>query len=119
MLFSEIYVAVALPSSHYLGEVVIQIDSYPAGGLFLTLTHVSPIGEQVGHLWYNLGIMVPISAALPGLPGQSQLLNHLPLVSRQCPPHSTLPPVVHTLYLPVCGLSCTTQLRGQNDLSAN
>jgi len=25
-------------SSHYLGETAIQIDSYPAGGLFLALT---------------------------------------------------------------------------------
>ena len=30
--------AAALSSSHYPGETVIRIDSYPAGGLFLALT---------------------------------------------------------------------------------
>jgi len=59
--------AAALSSSHYPGETVIRIDSYPAGGLFLTLTHASPVGE-LGHLWYDSGIVAPISAALPGLP---------------------------------------------------
>ena len=60
--------AAALSSSHYPGETAIRIDSYPAGGLFLTLTHASPVGEQVGHLWYDSEIAAPISAALPGLP---------------------------------------------------
>ena len=60
--------AVALSSSHYLGETAIRIDSYPAGGLFLALTHASPIGEQAGYLWYNSGIAALISAALLGLP---------------------------------------------------
>jgi len=60
--------AAALSSSHYPGEMTIQIDSYPAGGLFLALTHASPIGEQAGHLWYDSGIVAPINAALPGLP---------------------------------------------------
>ena len=32
---------------------MIQIDSYPAGELFLTQTHTSPIGVASGHLWYN------------------------------------------------------------------
>jgi len=45
-----------------------RIGSYPAGGLFLALTHASPIGEQAGQLWYDSGITAPISAALPGLP---------------------------------------------------
>jgi len=60
--------AAALSSSHYPGETTIRIDSYPAGGLFLALTHASPVGEQAGHLWYDSGIAAPISAALPGLP---------------------------------------------------
>jgi len=60
--------ATALSSSHYPGETVIRIDSYPVGGLLLALTQASPIGEQAGHLWYDLGIAAPISAALPGLP---------------------------------------------------
>ena len=60
--------AAALSSSHYLRETVIRIDSYLAGGLFLTLTHASPVGEQAGHLWYNSGIAALISAALPRLP---------------------------------------------------
>jgi len=60
--------AAALSSSHYPGETAIQIDSYPAGGLFLALTHASPVGEQAGHLWYDSGIMALIGAALPGLP---------------------------------------------------
>jgi len=60
--------AAALSSSHYLGETAIRIDSYPAGALFLALTQASPIGEPAGHLWYDLGFMAPISAALPGLP---------------------------------------------------
>ena len=30
--------AAALSSSHYPGETAIRIDSYPAGGVFLTLT---------------------------------------------------------------------------------
>jgi len=64
MLFSEIYIAATLPSSHYLEETAIWIDPYPAGGLFLVLSQVSPIGEQIGHLWYNLEITVLISAAL-------------------------------------------------------
>ena len=59
--------AAALSSSHYLRETAIRIDSYPAGGLFLALTHASPVGEQVGHLWYDSGIAAPISAALLGL----------------------------------------------------
>ena len=60
--------AAALSSSHYPGETAIQIDSYPAGGLFLALTQASPVGEQAGHLWYDSGNVSPISAALPGLP---------------------------------------------------
>jgi len=60
--------AAALSSSHYPGETAIWIDSYLAGALFLALTHASPVGEQAGHLWYDSGIMAPISAALPGLP---------------------------------------------------
>ena len=60
--------AATLSSSHYPGETAIRIDSYPAGGLFLTLTRASPVREQAGHLWYDSGIAAPISAALPGLP---------------------------------------------------
>ena len=60
--------AAALSSSHYPGETAIRIDSYPAGGLFLTLTQVCPVGEPAGHLWYDSGIAALISAALPGLP---------------------------------------------------
>jgi hypothetical protein len=60
--------AAALSSSHYPGETAIRIDSYPAGGVFLALTQASPVGEPTGHLWYDSGIAVPISAALPGLP---------------------------------------------------
>jgi len=60
--------AAALSSSHYPGETAIRIDSYPAGGLFLALTHASPVREQAGHLWYDSGIAAPISATLPGLP---------------------------------------------------
>jgi len=60
--------AAALSSSYYPGETVIRIDSYPAGGLFLALTHAFPVGEQAGHLWYDSGIAAPISAALLGLP---------------------------------------------------
>ena len=41
---------------------------YPAGGLFLALTRASPVGEPMGHLWYDSEIVAPISAALPGLP---------------------------------------------------
>ena len=60
--------AAALSSSHYPGETEIRIDSYRAGGLFLALTHASPVGEQAGHLCYDSGIAAPISAALLGLP---------------------------------------------------
>ena len=60
--------AAALSSSHYPGETAIRIDSYPAGWLFQALTPASPVGEQVGHLWYDSRIAAPISAALPGLP---------------------------------------------------
>jgi len=60
--------AAALSSSHYPGEMTIRIHSYLAGGLFLALTQASPVGEQTGHLWYDSGIVAPISAALPGLP---------------------------------------------------
>ena len=60
--------AAALSSSHYPGETTIRIDSYPAGRLFLALTQASPVGETVGHLWYDSEIAAPISAALPGLP---------------------------------------------------
>ena len=60
--------AAALSSSHYPGETAIRIDSYPVGGVFLALTQASPVGEPVGHLWYDSGIVAPISAALPGLP---------------------------------------------------
>ena len=60
--------ATTLSSSHYPGETAIRIDSYPAGGLFLAVNQVSPIGEPAGHLWYDSEIAAPISAALPGLP---------------------------------------------------
>ena len=60
--------AATLSSSHYPGETVIRIDSYPAGGLFQALTDASPVREQAGHLWYDSGIAALISAALPGLP---------------------------------------------------
>ena len=60
--------AAALSSSHYPGETANRIESYPPGGLFLALTHASPIGEEAGHLWYNSGIVAPISTTLPGLP---------------------------------------------------
>jgi len=60
--------AAALSSSHYPGETAIQIDFYPAGGLFIALTQASPIREQAGHLWYDSGTVAPISAALLGLP---------------------------------------------------
>ena len=59
--------AASMSSSHYPGETAIRIDSYPAGGLFLALNQASPVGEQAGHLWYDSGIVAPISAALPGL----------------------------------------------------
>jgi len=39
-----------------------------SSGVFLGLTHASPIREQVGHLWYDSGIAAPISVALLGLP---------------------------------------------------
>jgi len=55
-------------AAHYSGEMTIRIDSYLAGGLFLALTHASPIGEQAGHHWYDSGITAPITAALLGLP---------------------------------------------------
>jgi len=60
--------ATALSSSHYPGDMVIRIDSYPAGGLFLALIQASLVGEQTGHLWHDSGIAAPISVALPGLP---------------------------------------------------
>jgi len=60
--------AAALSSSHYPGETAIRINSYPAGGLLLALTHASPVGEQAGHVWYDSWIMALISAELPGLP---------------------------------------------------
>jgi len=69
-----------LSSSHYPGEMAIQIDSYPARGLFLALTHASPVGEQAGHLWYDSAIAAPTT-----LPGRSGLLTHLALVLRQWP----------------------------------
>ena len=59
--------AAALSSSHYPGETVIRIDSYPTGGLFLALTQASPVREPAGHLWYDSGFAAPISAALAGL----------------------------------------------------
>jgi hypothetical protein len=47
---------------------VTRINSYPAGELFLTETHTSPVGVASGHLWYNPGtkFVGPISAALLG-----------------------------------------------------
>jgi len=45
-----------------------ESNSYPAGGVFLALTQPSPVGEPMGHLWYDSGIAAPISAALLGLP---------------------------------------------------
>ena len=36
-------------SSHYPGETVIRIDSYLAGGVFLTQTQADQINS---HLWY-------------------------------------------------------------------
>jgi len=60
--------AAALSSSHHPGETAIQINSYPVGGLFIALTHASPVREQAGQLWYDSGIAAPISTALPGLP---------------------------------------------------
>ena len=48
-----------------------QIDYYSAEGVFLTLTRHTPLRAAVDHLWYNLGISGPISAALSGI-------SHLP-----------------------------------------
>ena len=42
-------------SSHYPGETAIRIDSYPAGGVFLTQTLLPPSGSQTSHLWHNSG----------------------------------------------------------------
>ena len=40
----------------------------PAGELFLTQIHASPVGVALGHLWYNLGIVAgSISAAPSGI----------------------------------------------------
>ena len=35
-----------MSGSHYPGETVIRIDSYPAGELFLTHTHTPPSGSH-------------------------------------------------------------------------
>jgi len=81
-----------------------ESNSYPVGGLFLALTQASPVGEPMGHLWYDSGIAAPISAALPGLPlcqgGQEFELTCLWAYAKG-PPHTALHPVVRTLYLPV------------------
>ena len=74
----------------------------PAGELFLTQTHTSPVGVASGHLWYNSGIVVgPINAAPSGI---------LPVCQEvQARPTLGLTPLAPRTFLlpPVCALSLT------------
>ena len=63
-----IYVAAAQSSAHYPGETAIRIDSYPAGGVFLTQTQAYRAKAALGHLWYNPGIVAPSCPAPSGSP---------------------------------------------------
>jgi hypothetical protein len=50
--------------------MVIRIDSYPVGKLFLTQTPAYPRQAAIGHLWDNSGtkFVGPISAAPSEMP---------------------------------------------------
>ena len=47
---------------------MIRIDSYPAGGVFLTQTQAYRVKAALGHIWYISGITAPSSAAPSGSP---------------------------------------------------
>ena len=110
-----------LSSSHYLGEMAIWIDSYPARELFLTYTHTSPIRVASGHLWYNLG---PKSRLRPAPYPQRYYKYARKLGTQTRPwthaigfPNILIVSRVRTLTTRVPGLSWATRLRGQNNLS--
>ena len=70
---------------------MIRIDSYPAGGVFLTQTQAYRVKAALGHLWYNSGIAVLSSAA----PSGSQLYQVVNLtfgLTPMAPRTSLLPP---------------------------
>ena len=77
--------------------MAIQIDSYPAGNLFLTQTEAHPTKVASGHLWYNLGLTrgsnqrltLRDSTNLPGRSGLKLALGLTPLALRI----SILPPL--------------------------
>ena len=74
----------------------------PAGELFLTQTHTSPIGVTSGHLWYNSGIVTGLISAAP--------LEILPVCQEvEARPALGLTPLApRTSLLPlVCALSLT------------
>ena len=81
----------------------------PAGELFLTQTHTSPIGVMLGHLWYNSGRVVgPISAAPSGILPVCQEVQAWPILGlTPLAPRTSLLPLV-------CALSLT---RSQPELS--
>jgi hypothetical protein len=100
MFHQALLLAAAQPSSHYLGEMATRIDYNPAGDLFLTQTHTSPVRVAFGHLWYNLGIVAgPINATPLGiLPVCQEVYARPTLGLMPLAPHTSLLP-------PMCALS--------------
>ena len=97
-----------MPGSHYPGEMTIQIDSYPAGELFLTHTHTSPVGVALGHLWYNSSSIMGKTSAAPSktLPiYQEARDSNLPLTHATGSPHILTASRVRTLTTRLLGLS--------------
>jgi len=107
-------------SSHYPGETTIRIDSYPAGGVFLTLTQAYFM--KAARITFSTTpdqVAGPSSAAPLGtanLPG-SGLEPDTSVLRHWLPAHTYYQPRCALIQNGVSGLSCTRRLRGRNDLS--
>ena len=91
-------------SSHYPGETAIRIE-FLSSWRVIPSTHPSiprrrANGSPLVQL-RNRGSDQRRTPRATTLPGRSGILTHLPWAYANGPPHTALPPVVRTLYLPV------------------
>ena len=114
---SESILPLLKSSSHYPGETAIRINSYPAGGVFLTQTLLPSSGSQTSHLWYNSRVMGTISATKSeNHSAMSARWLNPPWAYANGSPHILTAIQIATTAL-VPGLNQATRLRGQNELS--
>jgi len=107
-------------SSHYPEETTIRIDSYPAGGVFLTLTRayfMTELGSPLAQLRTNSQVCTaPHPQGPPICQGQDS--NLTPRSYAIDSPHIlTTNWSAHFNQIGVSGRRCTRRLRGRNDLS--